>query len=109
MFADTLKTLRKTKGSMSQAELAKLLSVTQQAVGLWETGKTTPDYTTLKKIASLFQVSTDYLLGNEFIVKEERAGYTVNADEHDFVQACRKLSPDKRQAVLTLVKSMAEK
>mgnify|MGYP002508733018 CR=1 FL=1 len=36
MFANRLKELR--TGKMSQAELARLLGVTQQAVGKWEKG-----------------------------------------------------------------------
>ena len=62
MFSEILKKLR---GTMSQAELAKHLGVTQQAVGRWERQLNMPDYETLKKIASFFNVTTDYLLGKD--------------------------------------------
>ena len=62
MFEIRLKSLRSSKG-ITQAELAKQLDVTQQAVGRWEKSITTPDYLTLSKIASYFNVTTDYLLG----------------------------------------------
>ena len=65
MLSSKLKSLRELKGNISQAELANFLGVTQQAVGKWERDKTTPDYDMLKKIASFFGVSTDYLLGND--------------------------------------------
>mgnify|MGYP000285117609 CR=1 FL=1 len=42
MFAQRLKELRKLNG-LSQAALSSLLGVTQQAVGKWETGRSTPD------------------------------------------------------------------
>ena len=62
MLSDSLKTLR-AKHGMSQADLAKKLSVTQQAVGRWERKQTSPDFAMLKKMADIFNVSTDYLLG----------------------------------------------
>lgn len=62
MLSDSLKALR-ARHNMSQSDLAKKLSVTQQAVGRWEREQTSPDYAMLKKIADLFNVSTDYLLG----------------------------------------------
>ena len=64
MFSQQIKTLRKEK-KLSQAELAKQLKVTQQAIGKWETGKSTPDSDTLKKLAEIFQTSVDFLLGRE--------------------------------------------
>lgn len=64
MFSDTLKALRKESG-MSQRELAEKLGFTQQAIGKWEVGKNFPDEKVLLKIAQIFDVSVDYLLGNE--------------------------------------------
>ena len=50
MLSDSLKALR-ARHNMSQSDLAKKLSVTQQAVGRWEREQTSPDYAMLKKIA----------------------------------------------------------
>lgn len=58
---DKIKTLRKSLG-YSQEELAKIINVHQTAVSQWEQGRTTPDIETIKKLASLFNVSVDYLL-----------------------------------------------
>lgn len=63
MFSSKLKELRANKG-LSQAELAKRLGVTQQAVGRWERDKNLPDNDVLKKISAMFDVSLDYLLDN---------------------------------------------
>ena len=52
------------KSGMSQDELAEKLFVTRQAVSRWETGKTTPDIYTLKKLSALFDVSINTLLGS---------------------------------------------
>lgn len=63
MFADKLKKLRKTK-VLTQVELASLMDVSKGAVAMWETGKREPDYATTIKLAKLFGVSVDYLIGN---------------------------------------------
>ena len=65
MFSETLKELRKTHGKISQTKLAEQIGVSQQAVGLWETGKTMPDYPVMIQLADFFHVSIDYLLGHE--------------------------------------------
>ena len=54
MFAQRLKELRKLNG-LSQATLSSLLGVTQQAVGKWETGRSTPDPQTLARVAAYFK------------------------------------------------------
>ncbi len=64
MFGTRLRQLRKEK-NITQNELAEWLGVTQQAVGKWETGKSSPDQATLMKLADLFGVSLDSLLGRE--------------------------------------------
>ena len=64
LFPLRLKYLRE-KADITQAELAQKLDVTQQAVGRWERGQTSPDYETLKKLSVLFDVSVDYLLDNQ--------------------------------------------
>lgn len=55
--------LRTEKG-LSQRDLADLLGVSNGAIGMWETGKRQPDLDTVKKIASFFGISIDYLMGN---------------------------------------------
>ena len=63
-FGKTIKSLRLEKG-ISQRELGKRLSVCNQTVSFWESGQREPDFDMLLKIAKYFDVSADYLLGNE--------------------------------------------
>ncbi|MCI9010476.1 MAG: helix-turn-helix transcriptional regulator [Clostridia bacterium] len=63
-FHERLKELRKER-QIKQSELAALLSVDQRTISNWENGLREPDYNMLIKIASVFEVSTDYLLGLE--------------------------------------------
>ena len=46
------------KKGLSQLAFAKILGISQQTIGSWETGRTSPDLETLIKIASFFNVST---------------------------------------------------
>ena len=62
MFPQRLKQLRKEM-SLSQKSLSEHLGVTQQAVGKWETGRSSPDPATLARLAELLETSADYLLG----------------------------------------------
>ena len=61
-FSELLKKCRKKQG-ISQAELASRLGVTQQAVGKWESGKSSPDPSTVARIAGILGTTADYLLG----------------------------------------------
>ena len=62
--------LRKGKG-MSQEELAEKLNVSRQAVSRWEMGTAQPDVQNLLQISKLFDVTTDYLLNDEYNSNEE--------------------------------------
>ncbi|MDO4288042.1 MAG: XRE family transcriptional regulator [Eubacterium sp.] len=54
--------LRKER-NLSQANLAERLGVSQTAVSQWETDKNYPDINTIKELAEIYSVTTDYLLG----------------------------------------------
>ena len=54
--------LRALIGEKTQNEIAEKLNITRQSIGQWTNGNTTPDIATLCKLASYFNVSTDYLL-----------------------------------------------
>lgn len=57
-----IKQLRKEKG-IYQKELAEYLGVSRPTITQYESGTRKPDPDTLKKIATFFNVSLDYLLG----------------------------------------------
>lgn len=62
MTADRIKQLREEKG-YTQAELAKQLGITRSSVNAWEMGISVPSTQYVVELASIFKVSTDYLLG----------------------------------------------
>ena len=105
MFADRLREARIAK-RYSQTEVSRMLGVTQQAVGKWETGRSTPDPQTVARLAEILDTTADALLGlqqapatapavgrNAFsryteslvpVVGTVRAGYGALAFEEDY-------------------------
>ena len=61
MLSDKLKQLRLRK-ELTQAELARKLSLSPVRYNQYETGRRTPDYELLITIADFYGVSLDYLL-----------------------------------------------
>ena len=61
-FGMRLAALRKERG-MSQEDLAEKLQLTRQTISKWELGNSTPDLELLVKLAEVFDVSVDCLLG----------------------------------------------
>lgn len=64
MATNKLKEFRKARG-MTQAELGAFLGFSQQTIASWERGRTDIPTETLAKIAGMFGISTDELLGIE--------------------------------------------
>lgn len=51
------------KREMTQQEVANYLNMAQASYALYETGKNIPTTENIIKLADLYKVSTDYLLG----------------------------------------------
>ena len=62
MLNDKIKQLRQSR-NLSQVDIAKQLNVTKQSVSNWENDNIQPSIDMLIKLAALFSVSTDHLLG----------------------------------------------
>lgn len=66
---------------MTQEQLADQVGVTRQAVSRWETGNSLPDLDMVKRLAQLFGVSTDELLGADSHICQSCG--SVLADDQD--------------------------
>ena len=65
-FSERLKALR-VESNLTRSALATKLSVSVRLISYWENGKRECDFNMLIKIADIFSVSIDYLLGrNEY-------------------------------------------
>lgn len=65
-----LKQLR-LQNNLLQKQVADYLKIVKSTYSQYETGKSRPDYETLKKIARLYNVSLDELLDHEIISEKE--------------------------------------
>lgn len=63
-FGERLRDLRKSRG-MTVDALAALVQAKRRAFTYWEAGKTEPSFSQLEILATIFGVSTDFLLGRE--------------------------------------------
>jgi len=107
MFSQKLRLLRRQSSNLTQAKLAEILGVSQQAVGLWERGKNMPSHDLIRQIALYFNVSTDYLLDNTDIPSEiisspapSTATPPVTPQDRELLRKYHELDPRGKQAVL---------
>lgn len=104
--ANVFKSLRKSKG-LSQKMLAEKLGIGQGAVSQWEVGRSMPDLTTLVKLADLYGVSTDYLLGRTdsplSIVPKETPYIECTPFERQVFEAYRAMSETEQAMVCRML------
>lgn len=86
-FGNTLKKLRLQEG-LTQQQLANRLGVTKSVVSYYELQERYPSPEVLTKLASIFYVTTDYLLGLEQSETIDLSGL----DEEDVITVKRLIS-----------------
>lgn len=55
---------------LSQTELAKKTGFTQAAISLWEKGERAPSIYACIKLADIYEISLDELVGRDFVKKQ---------------------------------------
>ena len=89
LFGDRLKQLRDNTG-MTQAELGKLIGVSDRVLGYYETNERFPrKQEVIAKIATVFSVSVDYLIGTDGSFMQD-AGNEYGAIGHKQAQGVLK-------------------
>lgn len=76
-LGERIRELRKNKG-LSQYELAREIKVSQATVASWENNTRKPTIELIQQTANYFNVSSDYLLGNESQDKEIDISKKIN-------------------------------
>ena len=71
MIQDLAKRLQTSRVScnFTRKQVAELLDVSESLIGLYESGNRQPSLSALMKLAALYHVTTDYLLGVESVPK----------------------------------------
>lgn len=102
-----LKLLR-TEKKLSQADIAKIIGVSSQAVGLYENEKRDIPTTILKELSEIFDCSIDYLLG-----KTDKRNYTENKKELEINWALsggyKALNDTNREIAKSVIESLLAK
>lgn len=81
MLSQKINELRLTNG-WSQVQLAKKLNVTKQTVSNWENDNIQPSIDMLVRLAKVFNVTTDYLLGLENTPRLDVDGLPIQVVSH---------------------------
>ena len=76
-FGNRLKELRLQAG-LTQKQLADLIGVTKSVISFYERQERTPSPDVLKKLASVFHVSTDFLLDIDKVKRLDISGLDEN-------------------------------
>ena len=103
MLSQTIRELR-TQKEISQATLASVLGVTQQAVAKWERDKAEPDSSTIKQIAKYFNVSIDYLLDNDGANANTQP--PLNAEQAELIAEYDALNDEGRGLIKGMLNSL---
>lgn len=88
-----IKQLRQGNGWL-QADLAKKLQTSRQAIGNYETGERSPDVETILKLCEIFGCSADYLLGRSVLPSPD-----LSEEETELVLAFRRGDDRARELV----------
>lgn len=104
-----IRKLRESR-NMTQTELSEILGMkTYTTVSKWEKNENFPKGKDLKKLAEIFNVTSDYLLG---LSDTELGKITTQNEHHEILTLCNQLNEDKlKQLILSRyssVKSFAE-
>lgn len=105
-FSERLKELRADR-DMSQIELAKALNLRSSAISKYENNLTQPSIDTLKKLASIFDVTVDYLVGVSDIENPYEKD-KITPYEAEFVAKLRRLNYENRIRIDERMKAMIE-
>ena len=97
-LGNKLKNLRE-EHKMTQAELASALGLGATTISMYEKDERDPDTSTLKKIAEIFNVSTDYLLDLCDFKEPIKIAASMNGDLSD-------MSEKDRELVISIIKKL---
>lgn len=81
---------QRTKAGLTQKQLAEKLFVTAQAVSRWESDEVEPSLDTVIKMADIFKISVDEMIGNEAPVPKKiiEKEYVYKAPEKPVLAVC---------------------
>ena len=103
-LGERIKVLQEAQGVSNKA-IAELLHVAENTVSGYVRDKSEMTFDSLVKIARLFQVTTDYLLG---LTDEPKVPLRLSDSERRLILDLRTLNPDQKAIAAQTVQLMAE-
>lgn len=108
-----LKELR-TQRNLTQKDVADVLQISRPAYTNYETGKRNLDNEALLKLSEFYNVSTDYLLGNDEPIQKEKSPSELDELLNDplnkeLLLKLAKLSPETKQSLAVLIQGLQDK
>ncbi len=97
-FGKRLIKARENKG-YKQNQFAEMLKITATRLNYWEKDKREPDVAMIKKISSLLEVSSDWLIGNDEYSKSSNNFLLNNDNEKFLLKKYRSLDKYGQEAV----------
>lgn len=117
-FAERLKTLRKSC-NLTQQKMATALGIERSTYTYYETGKTFPDIVTLTRIARIFNISADNLLGitpvtaafhDDLLFDDSGERFSrLSADEQLLLLQFRAMTDEERQQLFETIHNQLNK
>ena len=98
----------RTEKNITQLRLSMELEVAQETISAYEKGKHAPSLKSLIKLADLFDVSIDYLVGRSDVRKMERRDALLE-DEALLLSRFRSLNTIDKARMLAYSQGMSEK
>ena len=112
LFSIRLKELREENGFLSQQQLANALNLSQSTIGNWEAGRRQPDYDMTCRLAGLFHVSVDYLIGNvndpSFVIDSKSVLEDINELPNEKENAPTAVQGDERAKKEKLARALID-
>ena len=90
-----LKEIRKNAG-MTQKELSKQINYSQNLISTWESGTHEPNIKALIALANIFNVSVDYLIGNDSNIPKE-------INDSLYIKLNKHLSPNQQICIKEII------
>lgn len=97
-FGERIKKLR-YENNMTQHALAEQIGMTPTGICYWEAGRALPSLATVLELADIFNVSIDYLIGNE--------DYKIDEYEN-LIKKIKKVDSNKQRLMLSLLNNVVD-
>lgn len=95
------------KKRLTQIDVSKKLGISNGTLSGYERDYRDPDTETLKKLANLYEVSIDWLSGNDIEIKESKTPYTTYDKKMDeVIAAYNRLPEDKKKFVNEIIRTL---